>query len=138
MKRLEDIPKQNIFEVPDGYFDKLPQVIQARVAKPERTFRWLPMLKYAMPVAALLAISFYWRSAQPNATIEEQLSEIQTEQLMAYLENSEVSTEFITEEVTWSENDLNELENTVFSSMDFSEGELDEIADELIIESENM
>ena len=50
MKKLEDIPKQNIFEVPDGYFDKLPSVIQARIAKPEPKFWQLPAFRYAMPL----------------------------------------------------------------------------------------
>ena len=32
MKKLEDIPKKEIFDVPDGYFEKLPGKIQARIS----------------------------------------------------------------------------------------------------------
>jgi hypothetical protein len=55
MKKLEDISKKNIFEVPDGYFEKLPGIIQARVAKPESTPWFVPTLKFALPIVAVLA-----------------------------------------------------------------------------------
>ena len=138
MKKLEDIPKQNIFEVPDGYFDKLPLVIQARIAKPEPKFWQLPAFRYAMPAAALFLVAIFWWNTQSNASLEDQLSEIQTEQLLAYLESSDISAEYLTEDVSWSETDLNELEETVFSTMEFSDTELEQMANELIIESENM
>ena len=138
MKKLEDIPKQNIFEVPDGYFDKLPSVIQARIARPEPKFWQLPAFKYAMPVAALFLVAIFWWNSQPGTSLEDQLNDIQTEQLLAYLETSDISTDYLTEEVNWTEGDLNELEETVLSSMEFSDMELEEMANELIIESENM
>jgi hypothetical protein len=137
MKRLEDIPKQNIFEVPDGYFEMLPQEIQARVSRPESGFKFTPMWRLSLPVAAMLVIGFFWWNRQGEPSIEEQLNLIETEQLIAYLDYSDIPSELLTEEVTWSENDLNELEVSVLSSIEFSESELQEIADELIIESEN-
>ena len=31
--KLEDLPQKEIFDVPEGYFEKLPGTIQARIAE---------------------------------------------------------------------------------------------------------
>lgn len=136
MKRLEDIPKKNIFQVPDGYFEKLPGVIQARVAKPEKAVWFVPVLKYALPVLAVVVLGILWFSNPKGNSFDEQLASIQTEQLIAYLDNSDLNFDELTESVTWSETDLVELEETVFNSFDFAGDELDVLMDELI-ETEN-
>jgi hypothetical protein len=137
MKKLEEIAKKNIFEVPDGYFDKLPGIIQARVAKPEPT-RWLiPTLKFALPVLALVAVGIFWFTAQTGQSIEEQLSGIQTEQLVAYLDDSDLTMDDLAETVTWSESDLNELEEKVYSSMEVTGEELDILFEEFNVEAED-
>ncbi len=127
MKKLEDIPKKNIFEVPEGYFEKLPGIIQARVAQPERATRWMPVLKYALPVAALLVIGFFWFTPEPKS-FEDQLSSIQTDQLVAYLANTELRTEVLMENIVLSEEDLMDLEETVYGSLDI-DYELDLLLD---------
>ncbi len=136
MKRLEDIPKKNIFQVPDGYFEKLPGVIQARVAKPEKAVWFVPVLKYALPVLAVVVLGILWFSNPKGNSFDEQLASIQTEQLIAYLDDSDLNFDELTESVTWSETDLVELEETVFNSFDFAGDELDVLMDELI-ETEN-
>lgn len=136
MKRLEDIPKKNIFQVPDGYFEKLPGVIHARVAKPEKAVWFVPMLKYALPVLAVVVLGILWFSNPKGNSFDEQLASIQTEQLIAYLDDSDLNFDELTESVTWSETDLVELEETVFNSFDFAGDELDVLMDELI-ETEN-
>jgi hypothetical protein len=118
MKKLEDISKENIFRVPDGYFEKLPGVIQARVAKPEPKNWFAPAFRFAMPVVALVLALAIWFTSQQGNSMEEQLNEIQTEELMAYLEESDLSADVLTEEIDWSENDLYELEETVLSSLE--------------------
>ncbi len=118
MKKLEDISKENIYKVPEGYFDKLPGVIQARVAKPESKGWFVPVFKIALPAIALVVAVSIWFTSPQEASFEDQLNEIQTEQLLAYLEESEIPADLITEEITWSEDDLYELQETVFSSMD--------------------
>jgi hypothetical protein len=137
MKKLEDIPKQNIFEVPEGYFDKLPSVIQARIAKPEPAFWQLPVFKYALSIASLFLVGIIWWNSQTVSSLEDQLNQIQTEQLLAYLENSEIPVEYLMDEETLSETDLNELEETIYSSIPISESELDQIEEEFIYDTEN-
>jgi hypothetical protein len=136
MKKLEDIPKKNIFEVPEGYFDRLPGVIQARVAKPEVTpWYWSPVVKFALPLV-LVAVGLFWFVNRSNQSIEQQLAGIQTEQLIAYLEDSDLNVEELTESVTWSDSDLEELEEKVYSSFDIADEELDLLMQEFI-ETEN-
>ncbi|MBK8292479.1 MAG: hypothetical protein IPK96_17610 [Flammeovirgaceae bacterium] len=135
MKKLEDISKKNIFEVPDGYFEKLPGIIQARVAKPQPTPWFVPTLKFALPIFAILVVGIFWYSSQSQNTIEEQLAAIQTEQLVAYLDDATLNFDDLTESVTWSEDDLNELEEKVFSSFEVSETDLDLLLEEFSTEN---
>lgn len=137
MKKLEDIPKKNIFEVPEGYFEKLPGAIQARVAdtgSQPRSF-FIPVLKYAGPVLAVLVAGLLWFS-QPS-TLNEELEEIQTEQLVAYLSDSDLQTDDLVDAVTWSEDDLMDLEETVFSSFKGMDEDLDILLEEYDLQSDN-
>ncbi len=118
MKKLEDMPRENIFKVPEGYFEKLPMEIQARVAKPEPKVWFAPPFKFALPLAAIAIAATVWFSYQQGGSIEDQLNEIQTEQLIAYLGDSDLHNEALTEEITWSETDLEELEDEVFLEME--------------------
>ncbi len=133
MKKLDEISRETPFRVPDGYFDRLPGVIQARVARPEPRLWFAPSLKFAMPVVVLVVALTIWFTGREGNSIEEQLNEIQTEQLMAYLEASELSDDLLNEEMTLSEEDLYELEENVFSSME----PIDFTSEELNIESDN-
>ncbi len=118
MKKLEDISKENIFKVPDdGYFEKLPGVIQARVAKPEPKVWFSTAFKFALPVVAIAIVVAVWFTSG-GGSLENQLNEIQTEQLIVYLEESDLSPDLINDEIDLNEEDLNELEKTVISSME--------------------
>lgn len=136
MKKLEDIPKKDLFKAPDGYFDKLPGIIQARVAKPEPKSVWLPVLKFALPVVALVTVGIFWFSNPTVKSVEAELASINTEQLIAYLDNNEVVWEDVDVDRNWSEDDLLELENQVYSTFDSDGSEL-EMLDE-ILELENL
>lgn len=133
MKKLEDISKENIFKVPDGYFEKLPGVIQSRLAKPESNPWFAQSFKLAWPVAALAIAVSVWFTFREGSSVEDQLNEIQTEQLIAYLEESELPFELLTEEITWSEEDVYELEEKVISNMD----PIDITIEDLTIEPDN-
>jgi len=130
MKKLEDIPKKNIFEVPEGYFEKLPGIIQSRVAKPEPVSLWVTSLKYALPVLALVAVGAFWFIGQSEKTFDEQLAGIQTEQLMAYLNDTDLQIDDLSETVSWNEIDLIELEDKVYSTFEMTGNELDLLLEE--------
>ena len=132
MKKLEDLSKENIFKVPDGYFEKLPGIIQARVAKPEPRVWFVPAFKFALPVVVLLVAAAFWLTSREGASLEDQLSEIQTEQLLVYLEEVETPVELY-DEVSLSEDDLIGLEEEVYLSMD----PLDISIEDLSVEPDN-
>ncbi len=68
-------------------------------------------------MAFIIALSFWLNSGSSNS-IEDQLNEIQTEQLLAYLDNNEVSVDLLSDEISLSEDEFYELEEKVFSSME--------------------
>jgi hypothetical protein len=117
MKKLEDISKENIFKVPEGYFEKLSGVIQSRVAKPESRVWFTNSLKFALPMVALLIAASVWLTLREGVSLEDQLGEIQTEQLLAYLEESETSVDLY-DDVNLNEDDLISLEEEVYLSID--------------------
>jgi hypothetical protein len=82
-----------------------------------------------------LLVGIFWYSSQSQNTIEEQLAAIQTEQLVAYLDDATLNFDDLTESVTWSEDDLNELEEKVFSSFEVSETDLDLLLEEFSTEN---
>ena len=111
MKKLEDIPKKNIFEVPDGYFDRLPLKIQARVETTKQTHTlpvWNLALRYAMPIVILGFALVYFLKPKAHET-EELLASISNEYLVAYLQESDISESDLLEIANFSETDADSL-----------------------------
>lgn len=133
MKKLEDLSRAHPFKVPDGYFEKLPGVIQARVAKPEPKVWFTPTFRLAMPVVAIVLVVALWITSRPGNSIEEQLNEIQTDELMAYLDENDLTVELLTEDVSLGEGDLIGLEEEVYSTME----PIDITIEELSVEQAN-
>jgi hypothetical protein len=116
MAKLEDIPKKDFFTVPDDYFDKLPAKIQSRIAKTkvrnERTFVFRYALRYALPVLVLAGVIFYYSSSKPD--VETILASVDTEELIDYLQESGMTTEEMLENVEFSAEELEAIENEVY------------------------
>lgn len=136
MKKLEDIPKKAIFEAPYGYFDKLPGLIQARISenKPRQVAR--PYLRYALqyalPVVALLvAALIFLKPAQP-VDAERLLASVSTEELAAYLEQSDLSLDELLENATYDETMVEAIEAEAFTLLPA------EALDDLEIELDNL
>lgn len=137
MKKLDDIPKKNIFEVPEGYFERLPGIIQARTAAPGPSPvgipSWSRALRYAFPVVLLMGAGIFWyqnNSLPSSVNVQVELGAIGSDQLAAYLDDHELTTEDLVETVAWSSDDLNDLENAVYSGLDVPHHQLEEILDE--------
>ncbi len=134
MKKLEDIPKKEVFNVPDGYFDKLPGIIQARVttsSQSETKAAWSFTLRYALPTVVLLAIGFFWFNQSHKVVDAEQLlSSIQTEDLVAYLSDSDMTTEELLADAQLSDEDANEIEGNVYE-LNLENENLDDILTEM-------
>ncbi len=134
MKKLENIPKKAIFEVPEGYFDKLPGVIQSRIAEKNpvrnRASYFTLSLRYALPALVLIAASIFVYQNYYNshgADAESILASIGSQDLVDYLDEDEIALEDILEDVNASEINPDEL-NTM--ELDFSEVDLLELSDE--------
>jgi hypothetical protein len=132
MKKLENIPKNNIFEVPEGYFDKLPLHIQARMeAKnpiPEQNIWLRYSLRYALPmfVFALAAIIFF----KPKVdTTEKILASVSTEELVAYLEVNSFSTDELLDQYDFDEASVEAIEQEVYFRFDLTMDDVDELND---------
>jgi predicted negative regulator of RcsB-dependent stress response len=134
MKKLEDIPKKAIFEVPERYFDKLPGVIQSRIEEKnpvrERASYFALSLRYALPAIVLIAASVFVYQNYHNSQAsdaESILASVDSQDLVNYLDEDEVSIEDILEDVNASEINPDEL-NTM--ELDFSEIDILELSDE--------
>ena len=137
MKKLEDIPKKEVFNVPEGYFESLPTIIQSRVAGRRKETAFLPalslVLRYALPVVILGVIGYFWLGpkAEQNST-ESILASIETEDLVAYLNETDLTTEELLESIQLDANDVDELENQIYGEDLTDENmDLEEILDEI-------
>jgi hypothetical protein len=138
MKRLEDIPKKNIFETPEGYFDELPGIIQSRIVEKSRTTSPFPSfglaLRYAVPVLAIaIALFFVFRSNAPLGNPDELLASVSTEELTYYLVESDFTTDELLDLVDLSDEDINALNDEILYPELDSEL-LEEYADDLLLE----
>ena len=140
MKNLEDIPKKRVFEVPDGYFESLPGKIQARISAEGRTATINPFfrykLQYAVPLLIVLTIAgvyTYWMDGKPGDA-ESILATVQTEDLVTYLRDSDISTDDILENVELDNIDLEEIENEAYD-LDFDTNVLEDELDPLDLDN---
>lgn len=135
MKKLEDIPKKQVFKTPEGYFDRLPGVIQSRIEaerKERWSFSWSTSLKVALPTLVVVVALVFWLQPVPQ-DIAQELDQIDTDQIAFYLDEIDVSTEELTSEIEWSTADLDDLEHEVYFNMDNSE--LDELMENIELDN---
>jgi len=133
MKKLEDIPKKEVFDVPEGYFEKLPGMIQSRVSKSSAIPRpvWVYGLRYALPAVILLAVAIFWFNRPgDDHSPEDMLASIQTEELVEYLNDSDLTTDELLEQAHLDGTDANEIESDVYG-LDISADDLDTILDDI-------
>jgi hypothetical protein len=135
MKKLDDIPKKEVFKVPEGYFENLPSIIQSRLAgqKKEKTFfpGFSLALRYAMPVVLLGVIAYIWlgpKAEQKSA--ESILATIETKDLVAYLNETDLTTEELLEAVQLDVSDLDEIEGEIYGE-DLTDQNFEEILDDI-------
>jgi len=130
--KLNDSHKKNIYKVPDGYFDELPQIIQTRIAEQNSKANhvWLSYgLKYALPIV-LLIIVFTLSVINFNKpeTPEELLAEVSTEELILYLEESDITTEELIETVDYESMDLEfDNETDIINDSDINDKEMEQL-----------
>lgn len=134
MKKLEDIPKNNPFKVPDGYFDRLPGIIQARVAEKAEVKEAKPYFRYAfqyaLPVMALVIIAVIYLVPSTPQTVDTMLATVSTEEILAYLEESEITTDELLENMDLNAENVEAIESELYLNFDELEN-LNELESEL-------
>ena len=109
--KLDELPKKQLYSVPDNYFNEFPSIIQARVVQPEQTrtpvLIWSSALRYALPVIALVMMLIYFgvRINNDDIDVQAMIDEIPTEELISYITESEITTDELLSLI-----DLNELD----------------------------
>lgn len=132
MRKLEDIPKKQVFNVPEDYFDNLPAQIQSRIATGEKNPGIRPAYRYALPYAlplmlAVVAAVFFYKPA-PDA--ESILASVETSEMIYYLHESPMSTEDLIENIDFNSADLDGIENEVYD-LDLKGFDPDDISSEM-------
>lgn len=133
MKKLEDIPRKVIFEAPEGYFDKLPGMVQSRMATSGQESSWTAYLgyslKYALPALAVaLAIFFY--VGTPTRSPEELLSSVDSANLVAYLEESDLNADDLMNEVPLNLDEAEAIQKDSMNEMDVDDADVKFLSDE--------
>ena len=133
MKKLEDIPKKDLFEAPEGYFDRLPGVIQARVAESSKKTGWLPSfqgsLKYALPVLAIGVAAVFYLNKSDEQSPESLLASIDSAELVAYLEDTDISADDLIDGVSLNEDEVNAIQESTASEIGLED--IEELSNEL-------
>ena len=97
--KLEELPKKSVFSTPDGYFDKLPAIIQQKAVDTDKVglaISRLPIFyRLAGPALALVMVLTYFalRPSDQQFNVEAMLDEVSTTELVGYLNESDISTE---------------------------------------------
>lgn len=94
--RLDDLKRQVPFEVPEGYFDKLPAIIQARIpATPEPqtwvSWSWQRSLALAGAMSLIFALIWFTYPQQQGPLGSERLSQVSDEAILEYLADENIS-----------------------------------------------
>ena len=102
-RKLNDIPKKEIFKVPEDYFTELEKKIDRRIdAKPAgKVVSFYSEHRYelaglaAAAAIALLVIFVPWQNSGPAPDVTAMIAEIPAEDCLAYLEYSDLTIEQI-------------------------------------------
>lgn len=94
--RLDDLKRETPFSVPEGYFDKLPQMIQSRipaepVRKPLVSWSWQRSVGLAAATALIFVLVWVTVPERQGSLGQEPLSGISNASIITYLEDQDIS-----------------------------------------------
>jgi hypothetical protein len=94
--RLDDLKRETPFSVPEGYFDKLPQMIQSRipaepVRKPLVSWSWQRSVGLAAASALILVLVWITVPERQGSLGQEPLNGISNASIITYLEDQDIS-----------------------------------------------
>jgi hypothetical protein len=135
---LEEFEKKNIYKVPDKYFDRLPSKIQARVHDEQKPtawqWNWNLLWKAAIPAVAVLLVVLYvgQGTMESHTDVDRMLAEVSTDDLIAYVQQMDITTEEIIEVIDFTDIELGFLEDNSVAGKpeEITEEELNALFDE--------
>lgn len=142
-----DTSKKLPFEVPERYFQQLPSVIQNKALETKKskevTFGFgNQQLKWALIPAVIVIFIvgkiFFFSDSIATSNTEELIAQVSSQDLIAYLEMSDLSTDEIINTLNFEEMDL-EFENTetdMLDELNFSDEEMDDLLNEFSLETD--
>ncbi len=138
MKKLEEIPKKSVFEVPEGYFDRLPGIIQARVAPiaigAKREPQWVLYfrfgLKYALPVLFVGVASFFFLNNPQTLSAEELIASVDSAHLVAYLEDSDLNSDDLLEIVPLNQEEAEAIQGSSIDELKINDEDVEYLSNE--------
>lgn len=119
--KLDSIPRRNFQQVPEGYFDQLPSMIHKRIETESKSksrvitigFNW-QTAAIAAAITLVLVFSGIFKSFSPPASAEDILAEVSVEEILEYLDYSEITTNEIIAVLNVDENDIDDfIENDI-------------------------
>ncbi|UII33234.1 hypothetical protein LVD17_05275 [Fulvivirga ulvae] len=136
---LNKIPKKDLYQAPEGYFEALPDNILQRIDEEEngkeRKFgvqvNW-KMIGYAAAASIVLLVSVLIGFQHPKddtVSAADLLSEVPTADLVLYLQYSEIDTYEIIEAT-----DIEDLADPLVGAGDLTDPQLDDADMELLYE----
>ncbi|MEP2023575.1 MAG: hypothetical protein ABJH98_07220 [Reichenbachiella sp.] len=141
---IESFDRKNIHQVPDGYFDELPLKIQSRISEQQKAHSPISIsrMQIAWSMTAAIAIFFIGWILYPNnnnPSAEQLLASIDSQDLIEYLYEEDISTDEILASLDESYylKELNSLE-TEFIDENLSNEDLESMYSELDYSTEIM
>jgi hypothetical protein len=130
---LENIPKQNIFEVPDNYFDDLASKITSRTTQETKIvplFTWSMKRTWASIAgcSAIAILGYFTLMPQQKSLGNEALAGVQNQEIVNYLINEDLNQSDVAEQIenknikfqeTDLLNNLNISEKDILQSIDY-------------------
>jgi len=133
--KLEQIEKKNIFEVPDGYFEKLPMAIQERVTSKEKKAAFpvfAASFKYAFPVFFVaIALVFIYRNYGSTSAPEQALKEVSTETLVAYLSEGDITEDELLQSINHDQIDFQSTPSNTIQTILIEDSTLEKLTQDI-------
>ena len=131
----EEMERRNIFKVPEGYFEDLPAIIQSRVTRKKAWWETpvlIGTLKYAVPALLILVIAFFTiRRPVEVKSPDALIAEVSTEDLIEFLEGSEITAEEILNSLNLPEMEFDlRPEGSGILELELDSGDLQEFYEE--------
>ncbi|UII24212.1 hypothetical protein [Fulvivirga ligni] len=138
--KLDALKKENVYKVPDHYFEQLPHKIQEQAVESSKKRGWVftpSAVRLALPSLVILLVAVYIIWLKPSTEIEgpnaqELLAQVSSEEIINYLEDTDITTEEILENIDLSttEFDFEHDDTILLDDFDLDENQLNDLIDE--------